>query len=230
MDDIKVALLVAKGDMESSGDGIHRYMHELYANTKRNNRGIGVNLVESGTYPLIGSGLSFMLGNMLKPFSGFDIIHNLDFKPLRPMLKGRSIWVSSVHDLEPLLYPEFDYDIEKGFRNRLWTELVIHNGLRMAMSSDHIIAGSTQTRDEILRLGYDKSRITILNYGVDGRFLRPARRSDHRAFRLGYIGAFRAKKNAKFAVKAFRQFESGNAVFEIWGKKEYAYNEMREAA
>ena len=228
---IKVALITAKGDLDpNTGNGNHRYMYELYQNMKNNNR-INISNIESPTLPIIGSGLSFFLFNCTRNFSGFNILHNLDFKPVMPLRKNNCTFISTVLDLQPILYPELSQDIERTYKEKLWSLLVIKSGIQLSLRADFIIAISSQTRDEVVKCGYDKNNIKVVNVGVDERFFSdmPVKK-ERRRFTVGYIGALRAKKNVQFAIKAFNNIESQDTCLEIWGKREFMYDELTEIA
>ncbi|MGC8648898.1 MAG: glycosyltransferase, partial [Candidatus Micrarchaeia archaeon] len=93
---------------------------------------------------------------------------------------------------------------------------------------DYIIAVSTQTKEEAIKLGFDKKDIFVVNLGIDKRFLKnKLKRERNKAnFVVGYLGAMRKRKNLEFAIKAFNLISDPKIKFDIWGKKEYEYEHL----
>ncbi|MDE1859540.1 MAG: glycosyltransferase, partial [Candidatus Micrarchaeota archaeon] len=229
MDKTRVGLLGLADDYDrAKGQGIQKYMHEIYQRMKRLSKNIEIEHAGYGkTISPFGGGLSFLFGNMFVDFSNYDIVHNMDQKPFLPMRKGNAIWISTAHDFQPILAPEYN---DTGLKEKLW-QLIINYGMMRSLKADHLIARSTLTRDDAVKLGYDRSKITIINDGVDERYLkRPKRVYRNDDFIVGYLGAFRRRKNLQFAIEAANTVRDDSIVFHMWGKTQYMFKELVELA
>ena len=224
---MRIGLLGVEGHFsKDSGFGIERYMYELYHSMKAiKNRDFSVSKVELKKLPIIGSGLSFDLISRYRDFSEFDILHNImPLKFSKPKALRKNILITTAHDFQPILYPEFMFESKPRFKDKLWFELVIKPGLESTLESDYISANSTQTREEAIKLGFNKSRIFVINHGIDKRFMQPIKAKTNKdKFIVGYIGAMRKRKNLGFEIKAANTIKNKNIIFDIWGKKEFEY-------
>jgi glycosyltransferase involved in cell wall biosynthesis len=127
----------------------------------------------------------------------FDLIHAaspicaLGF----PLLRGPKRIVT-YHDLTSLLCQ----DVSSAFHTRLFAPLF----LRIGRFADHVIADSSQTKEEmIVYLGIAGDRITVVNLGVDDRFT-PAPREPKDHYVIGYVGALSRRKRIDYLLRAFR--------------------------
>ncbi len=225
---MKVGLLGLLDDYDRfRGYGIQRYMHEMYERMYKNKFGI---IIEKAGYkkslPIIGSGTSFMLGNLFVDFSGYDIIHNMDQKPMLPLRKGKSIMLTTVHDFQPMISPEYNDTTPK---EMAW-QILINYGMSVSLNSDHLIARSTLTKSDAVKLGYDPKNITIISDGVDERYFSKIKKPLRKDFVVGYLGAFRKRKNIGFAINSFRHINKKNITFEIYGKEEFEYKKVISAS
>ena len=222
---MKVALTGIKGDFsKSSGAGIQRYMFELHKKL----HGLDKNIVKREINPIkfISHGLSFALKTFFINFDNYQIVHNLGFLPFLSIKYRRNyILITTVHDFRALLYPELFSGHYITLKDRLWIKLVIKSGLSMALSSDYLFCDSRQTKEEAIKLGYDKDKAFIINLGIDNRFRKRITNEKHsNEFKVGYIGSMRKHKNLKFAISAMNKLKGRKIYFEIWGKKESEYD------
>ncbi len=225
---MKVALLGVKGEFNKAlGQGVQRYMYEMYARLKGMEKGASVDKVEVGSLSKLGNNLSFMLGTFLKDFDDYDIIHRMDQKPMFPLRKGKSILISTAHDFQAFL-SDYGYRASS-LKERAWIPINTL-GMRSTLSSDYIIARSTQTRDELVDRGYDRRRITIISDGVDERYFARIPSKNNRKFTVGYLSSFALNKNPIFAVNAFKKTGGSDMIFDVWGKKAMEYNNLVKAA
>ena len=223
---MKVALLGLKGDFSpNSGAGIQRYMYEIYNGLHGIDRNI--EKIEFRKIKFLGNGLSFSIKTLFTNFDGYDIIHNLmpiQFLNIKSIQKRDYKFITTAHDFQVLLYPQYTFDHGVTLKDKLWIQLVIKPGYKTILNSDFIMANSTQTKEEAIKLGFDKTKIFVINLGIDKRFIKPAKASkDKNGFVAGYIGAMRERKNLEFAIKAFNCISDKEIKFNIWGKKEYEY-------
>ena len=216
---MRVLLLGDPNSFKSdSGAGISRYMYELYNGLKQYEK---ANLsVEKCNYPKItcSSISDFILYQLVNNFSEYDIVHNLAAMPIiKPKSMIRTKVVSTAHDFGILLHKEYYIDKNTDKKTIIWYWLV-KIGLLSILKSDYVIAVSTQTRDELVKLGYSKSKITTISEGVDRRFIEePINKKQMNNFVFGYIGSFQKNKNIRFAIESIRYFNK-NILFKIYGK------------
>jgi len=113
----------------------------------------------------------------------------------------------------------------------LWLRLVVYSGLKSALDSNYLTCNSTQTKEEAIKLGFNKNRIFVVNHGIDKRFFKPAKRRIHKTFfKVGYIGGMRTRKNLEFGIEAANLIKDKDIFFEVWGKKECEYEYLRSIA
>src|SRR5208283_3758443 len=145
--------------------GVRNYMNGLYAGLSKNDAGIEVSFLESPESFLgMGAGTAFFFDNLFKSFANYDIIHNPGTSLLMPLKKNGCTLITTIHDLIPLLYPELQPEVKQyNIKDRLWYELLVKRADSLALESDILIALSIQTRDEILKFGYDEKKITIVS-------------------------------------------------------------------
>lgn len=222
---VKVALLGLKDDFSNMpSGGIQRYMFELYQNLHKMNTNI--EKVSFKPIKFLGNGPSFTIQTLLKNFKDYNIIHlpmPLLFKNL--YIKDK-ILIKTAHDFRPLLYSQYTFGHKNTLKYKMWIKFIVNTGCRSTLDSDYIISNSSQTRDEAIRLGFDKKRIFITNLGVDKSFtespIKKQRKKD--IFKVGYIGSLAFGKNVEFAIKAGNIISDKKISFEIWGNgSEYEY-------
>ena len=224
---MKVGLLGVEGHFsKDSGLGIEKYMYELYNNIKKiKSMGFSISKIEIKKLPFIGSGISFDLMTRYKNFNKFDILHNLmplKFSKSKPLRKN--ILITTTHDFQPILYPELTFEKKPEFKDKLWLDLVIKPGLESTLTSDYLLCNSSQTKEEAIKLGFDKSRLFVANLGIDRKFMTPISPNKNKnKFIVGYLGAMRKRKNLEFGINAANAIKSKNIFFDIWGKKEFKY-------
>ncbi|MEM3715373.1 MAG: glycosyltransferase [Nitrososphaeria archaeon] len=222
---MKIALLGIKGDFSPRvGKGPQRYMFELYTNMHRQIK--DVIKIEFSPIRLIGIGPSFGIKTLFKNFNNYDIVHNLNTAPFFNYKYHRSyILITTAHDFQPLLYPKPNFEHSTKLKERLWLELVAKQGMYAALRSDYITCNSTQTKEEAIKLGFDKDKAFVVNLGIDDRFkekIMYKKRSNE--FKVGYIGSMAKRKNLEFAISAMNKLKDRKIYFDIWGKKEFEYN------
>lgn len=223
---MKVCLIGARNDFSNAtGNGVSRYMYELAKNLRKI-RAKDFNLRVHGypPYPFIGSGLTPFVHSISDDYSRYDIVHSLDVRPMMRIRHGKAIFVNTVHDfhsiIDPGLFPE-DYS---SVGRLLGLHLVLLPGMKTALKSDYLVVNSTQTRDEAVKLGFERRKIFVTNLGLDRRFfskLNPDKRNSK--FTVGYIGGMSWAKNVAFAINAFKKSPGKAMRFEIWGNPDRQY-------
>ncbi|MGC8776408.1 MAG: glycosyltransferase [Candidatus Micrarchaeia archaeon] len=220
--------------MNRSGRSITRYGVGLYENLKKV---IDVDIVTVNP-GFLGMNLSFFFGNMLKDFEKYDIVHNIEQKPL--LARAKHI-VTTVHTEKPYLSildyrikkireisKRFSYDDTKSIKG-VARELFLNTLSEITLKyADKIIAISSITKDTLIEIGFEKERIAIIQQGLDEKYISQPKKHEKRRsskFKVGYIGTFRARKNVAFALDAFK-YLNNNFEFELWGRKMWQYEEL----
>ena len=153
-----------------------------------------------------------------------EIIHITNFRLLYPIKRNRdSIIIVTAHDFQPLLYPEFSYGANSSLNTKIWF-LLVKWGLRELLKADYLLCNSSQTKEEAVKLGFDKNRLFVTSLGIDKRFMQhiDAKKNNNK-FIVGYVGAMRKRKNLAFGINAANAIKSKDIFFDIWGKKEFEY-------
>ncbi len=232
---MRVAFLGLKGEFDPEQNGIsHRYTRELYSSVSKakfKNKDVQIDAVEIPLNPILGAGLSFFANTLIKNFEGYDIIHNINFKPCIPILKRKAVFLTTALDFQPLLYPDLKRKFSVNLKTWLWMRLVVEFGLKMALKSDYMITISTQTKEEAIILGYDKNKIFVVNIGISPKFIRtPIKSNKNKKFLVGYIGSFAPHKNTIMSIAAFKKIPDKDMRFEIWGHSKYWYETLKKSA
>ncbi len=221
-----------------SGRSVTRYGVGLYENLKKI-VDVDIVTIKPG---FLGMNLSFFFGNMLKDFGKYDIVHNIEQKPL--LARAKHI-VTTVHTEKPYL-SILDYRIKrireiskrfsyedtksvKGVARELFLNTLSEITLKYA---DKIIAISSITRNTLIEIGFEKDSIEIILQGLGGKYISQPKKREKRSsskFKVGYIGTFRARKNVAFAIDAFK-YLNNDFEFELWGRKMWLYEELAKSA
>ena len=206
-------------------------MFNLYENLKKLDEK-HIEKIEITKLPIIGTGFSFSLKTFFLNLNEFDIVHQL--MPLtsysRPKILRNNILIMTVHDFYhyPGLHPEL-VDIKNiPVKERLWMNLITIPAAKNILLSDYLIADSDQTKEEAIKLGFNKNKVFTVNLGVDYRYfsdLKP--KIKQKSFRLGYLGGLNVNKNLPFAINAVNAINSNDIKFEIWGNKTWSYNHLK---
>jgi glycosyltransferase involved in cell wall biosynthesis len=193
--------LVAHYLDESVGYGISRYASKLLEGLR--SKGLEVKTIscphkfpsppKSAFDYYLYLPLLVLLGGKSKVFhftmqqAGFAI-------PLLKKLRGKKV-VTTIHDLHPFLPGTKSLPLLK-------------TAIRMSADwSDHIIADSEQTKNDLMRLfKTPESKITVVSLGIDEKF-RPLKRPKNKEFTVGYLGAFSEQKDVPYLLRAFSEFE-----------------------
>jgi glycosyltransferase involved in cell wall biosynthesis len=231
---MKVYLLGGQGRFDnSSGEGVSTYMYEIYRGLK-SNKGIKASKIEYPIRDRTGGAYSWFRMAVIASFSDYshaDIIHKVDVKPINPVRKGAAKIVSTAHDFQPLLEPALDSDMSTSLKGRIRLALETRYSLRLMLKSDYLLANSTLTKNDAVKLGFEGSRTFVINHGIDKAYMsNMPRKKAGKKYVVGYIGAFRSRKNVGFAIRAFKMTSQKNLEFRLWGNKRYEYEKLESAA
>jgi glycosyltransferase involved in cell wall biosynthesis len=230
----KVALIGTKGDFsKANGRGVHRYMYELYNGMKDKDKDVIIDKIEAPSLPIVHTafGLTFLFANLFRDFSKYDVVHNLSLKPFFNLGRKRFVLLSTVHDLARFERGELGGTGKQSVKMKLWKGITVRLSLASVLRSDVIIAASSLTKRDLVRLlGFDSKRIFVINPGSgDARFFSKIKaKKRKRTFILGYVGSFLKKKNVEFAIRSFRKVKGREFRFEVWGNKAYEYERLLE--
>ena len=206
-----------------SGTGVGRYMEEFSKMSHRCNE-ISITKCKISKPRYLSNSLAYMVGGAFYDFSGFDIIHNLDFISFYPLRRGNSVWVSTVHDLQPLLYPELN-DKAHSIMDKVWYKM-LKIYLKIVLKSDYLLVDSSQTMNEAIKAGFPNKKIFLVHHGIADKFLtRIPKKQHHTGFKAGFISSFRFRKNVTFAVDAIKA-SSKEISLELYGKKSLEYSSL----
>jgi glycosyltransferase involved in cell wall biosynthesis len=160
-----------------------------------------------------------------------DVVHSPDFVS-PPHRRGAD--VITVHDLSFMVAPECAEPKLARFLGR--------SVPRAVRRADHIIAVSTQTKDDLVRLlGVPETRITVAYNGIDPRF-RPLGPEETQSSKLLtknsryilHVGTIEPRKNIGRLVEAYgrlrRREGMGDVALVLAGRKGWLYEPILEAA
>ncbi|MCL4379215.1 MAG: glycosyltransferase family 4 protein [Candidatus Marsarchaeota archaeon] len=231
---MRVLLLGSKGQFENRViSGTDRYMYELAKNFKiLKPRNIGIEKANYNTLPFFRNGFTPFIHSLIDEFSNYDIIHNLDMVPVSHLRYGNATSITTLHDFRAVTVPDMNPEAHAGLRGFLSYHLILLQGIKSLLNSDYLVANSTQTRNEAVKLGFDRRKIFVANHGIDERFLsgsgKKMRNSER--FKVGYIGTLSFVKNLPFAIKAFMKVRDDSASFEIYGSQKFEYEKLAKLA
>ena len=227
---MKVAILGLERDFNpNSGRGPAVYMYNLYKNllqiedlnTIKFETKIPNLLGEGNSFT--GNAIAFTVDNLLRNFKQFDIIHTLYFNLVLSPFKFHRPVITTVYDSREIInIPSSD---SANSEYILYKKIVKNIGMR-ALKSDYIISISSQTKAEIVKLGYPKNKISVVNLGLDKSFLinRPAtKNAKSKTFNVGYIGSFATNKNIDFIFDTAKLLLKNSVNFYLWGAKNKDY-------
>jgi glycosyltransferase involved in cell wall biosynthesis len=224
MDTPKVGLIEARTSFlnyKLAGTDFYGYAYYLSQGLKRisNNTDI-IPIKVSNT---LGKGFSIMLDSFTRDFNRYDVIHNLDLNPFFPVRKGKAVTISTVHDLAFILDKKSNEDVNRTMKGLIWLNVIIRLGLYSALKSDYLIAVSTLTKDDLIKLGYEKGKIYVVNHGISKQFFTRKKKigNSGKRFIIGYLGALRTRKNPGFFIDAFKHLQNEKYELRIWGKLGY---------
>ena len=167
---------------------------------------------------------------------GIGVYHSTNFMvplPAFPRRKPHATFcVCNVHDLIPLVHPEFT---PKALKTRLFP---VYKGLmhEIARRTDAVVTGSGSAKRDIVRwLGIPEERIAVAPDGVDARYApgggKPSERGGPKT--VLYVGRCDPYKNVPGLVEAFARLVRDGGVdarLRIVGSPDARYPEAGEAA
>ena len=228
---LRITLLSIK-EIEEREQGIPRYIRELYQNLVSMQKAEGIS-VKKFYFPYIrrlGDALSFELGSIFNRVDDTDIVHIPTGFFIAHRLPKRSKIITTVHDINPI--PIATKDLSYLLKDKLWRYMALKRGTRHNLRiSDAIITNSSQTKNEVINLDFDKSKIFVVNLGLDKRFLTTrikGKEQNSDRFSVGYIGSFAANKNVAFILESAKILRRNKIKFFVWGAKTYNHKKLSE--
>lgn len=212
------------------GQGVQKYIYNIWQNLLALNSGHTIDKVELGTgKDILMRELSFTMLTLFKNMSNYDIIHMpapIAFDPIR---RGKATIITTA--------PEFRL-IDKdnplaAMPNAVDTPVgsAIHRRcVKQALGSEYMIVISTLVKEEAIKLGYDKDRVFVVDIGVDDEFIHTPlepKKEKKDTFVVGHLGSFTPGKNVAFTIKAFKKLTDDDIKYDLWGKPTGStYNEL----
>ena len=228
---LRITLLSIK-EVEAREQGIPRYIKELYQNLKVMQRSNDIS-VKKFYFPYIrrlGDALSFELGSVFNTIDETDIVHIPTGFFIAHRLPKETKVVSTVHDINPIPVSARTKNLSYFLKDRIWNYIALKRGIDYNLRiSDAIITNSSQTKEEVINLGFDKKKVFVVNSGLDKRFLNPKITVADNRFNVGYIGSFATNKNIEFILESAKQLKN-KVTFSLWGAKTYDYETLVENA
>ncbi|MGC8680355.1 MAG: glycosyltransferase, partial [Candidatus Micrarchaeia archaeon] len=236
---MKVNLIGFKGTFNAyTGSGIRRYAYELYNNLARNanENESNINIKFTEISPLFNKERAFTNFIAAYKFMLFSRVVKADifhFITHNPAINGDIFRIRRKAKITIATAYEFGYLNEFKTSRLGWEEFVqnkynikdrlgweiLQLNLRGTLGADYLIAISSQTRNEAVKLGYPKDKISVVNLGLDNRYIKPFKQKESKeGFTVGYIGTLRKRKNVEFAIKAINSIEDNDVHFDIYGK------------
>lgn len=227
-----------RGNFDKSiGQGVQRYIYNLwfYLDKLMNKDEKKIEKIELG---MMGSlefrRVSFTILAALHNFKKYDIVHIPAPIMKNPKLKKDGKIVTTVHEFLVVkedngLYPEIKAATNHG---NFVSDYVGSSIINQITTSDFLLPNSKQTMEEAISLGHPKEKLILVHHGFDNEFLsqESVTKKDKSIFTVGYIGAFNTRKNAKFAINAFKRIEDKDIAFTIWGKPALQYDSLLKFA
>jgi len=236
---MKVCMFSLKGNFNKDiGQGVQRAMYEMSKNigelmASEGHKFDSIELGRGGSY--MKRKISFTLSSLVRNFSGYDIIHSPGPIMYNPPLRGRAKTVTNLYELT-VVDKDSPYAVEMANsgteRKETALDIAIRSRVRRTLlNTDYLLAASSQSREEAIRLGFDPERVFSVPLGVDQRFIdQPVSRPSNKNFKVGYLGALNTRKNVKFVINAVRGMEDREVRLEVWGKKLLEYENLAKLA
>ena len=175
----------------------------------------------------LGNALSFELGSIFNRIDDIDILHILTGFFIAHRLPKDAKIVTTIHDVNPI--PMDTKNMIYFLKDKMWRYMALERGIRYNFKvSDAIITNSSQTKNEVINLGFDKSKVFVINLGIDKRFFNKYNKIQNlnsKNFNVGYIGSFAINKNIDFILKSAKLLNN-KVNFSLWGAKTYDYQRL----
>jgi glycosyltransferase involved in cell wall biosynthesis len=207
---MKVGLI---GSIEGYG-AFSWYTRDLYQGLLK--EGIDVRLIWTKIPQLLlGQTLHHVLvlpRHILRVANKFDILHATQpgFTLCFPLITGPSKIVT-FYDLFPILRPQ---DFSSSFKTKIVNFAWFSIWLKTSKNCDRIIAISSQTKTDLLKVGIPEQKISVVNLWVRPTLHKKCVSKNKTL--LGYVGAISHRKDVKFLVRAFSEFVRIYPNSELW--------------
>ena len=206
---MNVALMGYKNHFNNNvGTGISKYMYSISKSLlKIRNTDYNIKIVPfSNRY-------NYFFALNSKTLKNYDILHNLTYGPTLPFNKNGRIFITTVHDFRSILDYKFlsGKNLEEKILSSFWGPL----GSRLALFSDYLIANSTLTKADAIKLGFSKENIFVTNLGIDNKFSLKGIKKAKKDFKIGYLGG----SDLVNLAKCFSTSITDNDIYlSLWGR------------
>lgn len=206
---MNVALMGYKNHFNNNvGTGISKYMYSISKSLlKIRNTDYNIKIVPfSNRY-------NYFFALNSKTLKNYDILHNLTYGPTLPFNKNGRIFITTVHDFRSILDYKFlaGKNLEEKILSSFWGPL----GSRLALFSDYLIANSTLTKADAIKLGFSKENIFVTNLGIDNKFSSGSINNAKKDFKIGYLGG----SDLLNLTKCFNTSVTDHDIYlSLWGR------------
>ncbi len=201
--------------------GVQRYSDALYKNMKNNDNNVNITKPKIKNFPFIGAALSMPFQTITMDAGSYDIVHNTTWYPVLLPRRGKSINISTAFEFQEIIhYPVLDTMPRRSLKERIWSRVAIETAEKAVLNSDYMLAISTQTVNEAIKLGVAKEKIFLVHVGIERRFVDTviSANKKEKEFKVGYLGALSSRKNISLVVNAFKYLDSKKYSLDLWGK------------
>ena len=152
------------------------------------------------------------------PKEKYDIIHitNQEIGFAAKIFKksgNKAKIITTVHDLS-----RFEKGLHRGSAQKIYNKLVKSSTIDAIRYSDFLLCNSSQTYDTVTkRFGRIKNMKVVLHGTKEMLLKAPIKKSSHKTFNIGYIGALVKHKNVIFILNAAMYLRGNNYKFIIYG-------------
>ncbi|MCL4376148.1 glycosyltransferase [Candidatus Parvarchaeota archaeon] len=152
---------------------------------------------------------------------------------LKPVFNIKSKQIVSIHDLDMLKkIPKIGIDnymnkaTAKGYMylpvkamNR-FAHIMEKRGLILAIKkADHILCVSENTRKDLINLGVEPSKISVIYNIVGSNFKKLRKTHKKEKIVIGHLSSYAYNKNAEVLIKAFKKIKSDMFELHLYGAK-----------
>ena len=205
---MNIALIGYKKHFDNnSGAGISKYMYNISKSLLKI-RDINYNIKVvpfSNRY-------SYFFALSSEILKNYNIVHNLTHGPTLPFKKNGRILLTTVHDFRLIFNYRFltGKTLEEKILSSFWGPL----GSKLALHSDYLIANSTLTKEDAIKLGFSKENIFVINLGIDNKFSLKGIKKAKKDFKIGYLGG----SDLVNLAKCFSTSITDNDIYlSLWG-------------
>jgi glycosyltransferase involved in cell wall biosynthesis len=170
-----------------------------------------------------------VLKGLFRNFSKCALLHSLSQHPFYPLFRGKTVLISTVHELQYRQFSEYNYLAEQTLKGWLWENTVTKPGISCILNSDYLLATSRQIRRWLIDAGFPRERIFLAPLGIRPEFfITPKQYHERIGFKVGFLGTLGPQKNVEFAIEANKYRPWAGDTMEFWGHSIYTQKQLKE--